>query len=181
MRFFNLGIAGAALATITGYAAGFLILIIYVKSPRRTLKFTRIKKGMLRMFAHIASAGVSGALGQLLLFVKILLLNSLVLSLGGQSGIVALTVCMSCLSLTSMFVSGAAQTMIPLIGTFYGEQDSQGVRHAAIRALAVVMVAAAVLVIIFEAAPKFMLSLYGVTADADIAVGITAIRYFHLA
>ena len=44
MKLMHMRLAGAALATISGYAVGTLLYIIYIKSKGRTLKITKIKR-----------------------------------------------------------------------------------------------------------------------------------------
>ena len=40
-------------------------------------------------------------------------------------------VCMSCLSVMSMFTQGTSRAMIPIIGVLYGEKDYSGIRMLA--------------------------------------------------
>ena len=79
-----------------------------------------------------------------------------------------------------MFIAGASQTMMPIVGTLYGEKDYNGIRFAVYRALRVVMISCIVLVAVFEIFPQAVLMLFGVTGAEEIAMGVQAIRTFAL-
>lgn len=177
---FKMGIAGAALATVTGYAVGFFILLRYIFSKEKNLHFLIEKTRLLKTLGQIAASGISSAIGTFLLFVKISFINSIVLNTIGETGMVAFSVCLSCLSFVSMFIAGASQTMMPILGTLYGEKDYNGIRFTAYKALRVVMISCIALVAVFEIFPQLILMLFGVTGAAEIAMGVEAIRIFAL-
>ena len=77
-----------------------------------------------------------------------------------------------------MFIAGASQTMMPIVGTLYGEKDMTGIRFTVRRALVVVMSACVALVVFFELFPETILLLFGVNAPDEIALGTQAIRIF---
>lgn len=177
---FNMDIRGAALATVVGYAAGLLVLGVYFLDQGRNLHFSLINLKDLKITAKIVVCGIPSAVGSGLLFVKILCINAIVLLTLGPSGMVTFSVCLSCLSLVSMFIGGAAQTMMPIVGTLYGEKDQAGVRFTVNRALQVVMASCIFLVVIFELFPGAVLYLFGIRDAAEFQLGIQAIRIFAL-
>lgn len=177
---FKMGIEGAALATVSGYFVGFCVLLAYFVSKKRTLHFSFKKTKRLKMAGEIAAAGIPSALGIFLLFVKIFCINSIVLATLGHSGMVAFSVCLSCLSFVSMFIAGSSQTMMPIVGTLYGEKDFAGIRFVVKRALMVVTASCIILVLLFEFFPVAVLSLFGVSALAEVQLGTEAIRVFAL-
>jgi Na+-driven multidrug efflux pump/anti-sigma regulatory factor (Ser/Thr protein kinase) len=175
---FGMDIHGAALATITGYTVGLVIMLSYFFSKNRTFKIIKIPIQYFRVTGEILSTGLPSTLGTGLLMIKILFINNIVLATVGDSGMVAFSVCLSCQSFVSMFISGASQTMMPIVGTLYGDGDITGIKFVAVRALKVVLSAAAVLIILFELFPEGILMIFGVTDSADVAAGIIAIRMF---
>lgn len=177
---FKMGIGGAALATVVGYAVGFLILLRYFFSNGRSFSFTPFGKKELKVVSKIVVCGIPSAVGSSLLFVKILSINAIVLSRLGPSGMVVFSVCLSCLSFVSMFIAGAAQTMMPIVATLYGEKDYAGVRFTIRRTLKVIMLASITLVIVFELFPVAVLYLFGVRDAAEFKLGSQAIRIFAL-
>ncbi|MBM9518891.1 hypothetical protein JWG39_03560 [Desulforhopalus vacuolatus] len=180
----HLGIAGSSLATVSGYLIGALCLLPYVFSKTRTLRlvpvaFTRGLE-LLRELVTIVKTGFPAAMGSILITFKILCINHIVLAVADKSGMVAFSVCISCLSFVSMFISGAAQAMTPIVGVLYGEKDYLGVRFIVRRAVFTLMIASIAATLLLETAPAQILEIFGVRHAMDIALGIPAIRIFSL-
>ncbi len=178
----GMGISGASLATISGYAIGAGLLLVYVFANDRTLIINSQLLSQpllaLKQAWQVMVTGSPGAFSSLLLTLKLLLINTIVLSVAGSSGMVAFSVCISCLSLISMFISGSAQAMTPIAGAMYGEKDYPGIRFVFKRALQVLLVASLAIILFLEISPETVLALFGVRDTADMAVGIPAIRLF---
>ena len=172
-------IQAAAIATVTGYAFGGCLLFVYALSKRRTLHLTW-PRSILSLTGSVVKAGLPSGLSMLFTFVKIFCINRLVLSLAGEGGMIAFSVCISCWSLASMFISGASQTMMPMIGVLYGEGDFKGVRFVFKRALTVLMKATLLLVLLLELFPDSILRFFGVDGADHLAMGVEAIRLFAL-
>ena len=181
---FGMGINGAALATFSGYAVGAATLFFYVFAKDRTLKvnFKLLSKPFvgLKYLERILVTGTPSAMSAVLVPAKLFCINAIVLSVGGSSGMVAFSVCISCLSLSSMFVSGVAQTMTPIIGVLYGEKDFAGIRFVVKRAFQILAVATILVTILLELFPENVLALFGVKHAADLAIGILAVRVFSI-
>ena len=170
-------IAGAALATVSGYGVGLLLSAHYLRSPQRSLHFT-LKGGQLPAnICDILRSGLPGGLAIGLQFIKFFCLNMLVISVAGKSGMVAFSVCLACLSLASMFISGASQTMMPIMGVLYGEGDYTGMRIIFRRALKVLLSCTICLIVVLMLFPRELLVLFGV-AGADLSLGAHAVRYY---
>ncbi|NLE26220.1 MAG: hypothetical protein GX625_12925 [Clostridiaceae bacterium] len=177
---FQMGIGGAALATVLGYAVGLLILLFYFLKEGRSLHFALFNIKELKKISEIVVCGIPSAVGSSLMFIKILSINSIVLARIGPVGMVAFSVCLSCLSFVSMFIAGVAQTMMPIVATLYGEKDFVGVRFTAKKALQVVITSAMILVIIFELFPGTVLKIFGISDAMELEMGSQAIRIFAL-
>lgn len=75
----NLGISGAALATIVVYIFGCVYMSTYFFNPKRTLKFALVKaKTFANTLAHIFKSGFSSASTQLYLTIKVFVINNLI-------------------------------------------------------------------------------------------------------
>lgn len=180
MKYMNMGLAGGALATITGYGVGAVLCIIYIKSKNRTLKFTKLKASDFKLYADMFNMSVSSIFGQGLMFAKIWIFNMIVAKEGGQTGLTAFSVCSSCLAFVSMFIAGAAQTMMPMVGAFYGADDNTAIKFTVKRALKIVLGCCVVISVLFEIFPEFILKFYGVTEGEAVSVGILAVRLFSI-
>ena len=180
----KMGIAGSSLATVCGYVIGGAFLLLYGFSRKRTLRFK--PKTLIRMpelvvrVSKIVATGSPAAMGSILITFKILFVNHIILAVAGKSGMVAFSVCLSCLSFVSMFISGAAQAMTPIVGVLYGEADFQGVYFVVRRALKTLLTASLAATMLLELFPGVILQIFGIHHAADIAEGIPAIRLFSL-
>ena len=180
----QMGIAGSSLATVSGYVIGACCLLPYLFSNKRSLHFKSdlltALPALFRTLGTIVKTGFPAAMGSILITFKILCINHIVLAVKGPSALVAFSVCLSCLSFVSMFISGAAQTMTPIVGVLYGEKDYRGVYFVVRRAFITLMIASIAATLLLEAVPGQILGLFGVHGAADIAEGIPAIRIFSL-
>lgn len=180
----KMGIAGSSLATVSGYVVGIFFLLTYIFSKERTLRFipgtlAHVSETLKHIW-KIVKTGTPAAMGSILITIKILSVNHIILAVAGKSGMVAFSVCLSCLSFVSMFISGAAQAMTPIVGVLYGEVDFTGVRFVVIRAAKILLLSSIGVCLLLEVAPGLVMQMFGVHHAADIAEGIPAIRIFSL-
>ena len=178
----EMGISGSSLATLSGYYIGLFMLLIYAFSKDRTLKF-RVNllsnfKLLLKRTENIISVGMPSAMSSILMTLKLLCINTIVIAVSGSSGMIAFSVCIACLSIISMFISGAAQTMMPIVGMLYGEEDYKGIVFVIKRAFKVLMWSNLAILIILEMAPQIILAAFGITQAQDVIIGVNAIRIF---
>lgn len=176
IRAFDMGIRGAALATVLGYVVGMVLLCVYMFSKKRSMRFDC--NDMVHRAKDILSNGLSPAMGGIFITIKILCINHIVTNIAGSAGMVSFSVCLSCLSFVSMLISGASQTMMPILSTCYGEKDYSGVGMVIKRAFIVLSVSTLVILCVFELVPKTVLALFGVTAPSDVRLAVPSLRLF---
>ncbi len=176
---FKMGLMGAALATVTGYVVGFVMALFGVLRTK-SLRMCGLRKGWGKTAAELSGTGLPSALSTLLNFLRLTLINQIVMATLGADGAVAFSVCMSCLSLTAMFVGGAAQTMIPIFGTLYGEKDYAGMQFTVNRTLKTVLIASIALLVVFELFPMQISMLFGVTEAVQLDIAAQAIRIYSI-
>ncbi len=176
----KMGVAGSSIATMTGYAVGFVIMSTHFIQKKSTLHFdfTIMKdiNGFFSSLGKMVTMGLSGALGTMLITVKMFFLNTLIQSTGGSAGLVSYTVCSSSQIFMSMFITGASQTMIPIVGVCLGEKDFDGVKYAFMKALKILTIASIVITLFIWAAPETIIKMFGVTSPSDIAGTVPALR-----
>lgn len=177
---FHMGIAGSSIATVTGYAVGFIMLLTHFIQKKSTLYFDfsilKTPKEFFGIFANLVAVGLSGALGTLLITVKMLFLNWIIQITGGSEAMVAYSICSSSQIFMSMFITGASQTMIPIVGVCLGERDYDGIRYAFKKAFKILAIASIVIMLFILVAPESVIKLFGVTAESDIANAVPALR-----
>lgn len=180
IKILGLGIMGASIATVTGNTVGFILVLTHFKRKDSTLRLDlsvlkNVKQG-LAYFWNLITTGISGALGTMLITIKILFLNTLIQKHGGQSAIVAYSVVSMCQVFVSAFVTGASQTMIPIVSLFVGEGDAKGVKIAFRQALKILLISSMTIVALSEIIPDIIAALYGVKQGAGMDMAVSALR-----
>jgi Na+-driven multidrug efflux pump/anti-sigma regulatory factor (Ser/Thr protein kinase) len=180
IKFLGWGMMGAGLATVLGYSAGAFILLPYFFSKQRTLRFVKPRAGDLAHIPRVISVGSPKALMQLLSFLRILTLNVLIIGVFGPMGMAAMTVCINTLMITSMFINGTNDTLLPIVGTLYGEKDYPGIRFTTHTGFKFMMTGCVVLTVIFLIVPAKVGSIFGVHSPEGVAMTESALRMYAL-
>ncbi len=181
IKVFNLGVSGAAWATIVGYIFGCTYMSTYFFNSKKTLDFVLVKaKTFANTLAQICKSGFSGASTQLYLTIKVFVINTLITIYIGQSGLAAFNICYNSLFILYMFLIGTAQTMSPIVSVYYQEEDYRGVKYIMNKSLKIVLTSSLILSILLVVCPQVLTSLFHVKNPADIPIVLNAIRIFAL-
>ena len=179
IKFFNLGIGGAALATTTGYFMGSVFISYYFFKPERTLQFMKLKAGKFFGFLkRIVASGFSSSSTQLYLTLKLFIINILLGVYLGQAGLVAFSICYNSLFILYIFLIGTAQTMSPIVSVYFKEEDFSGVDYIIKKSLKIVLASSLALSVLFIVYPQSLLMLYSVQNPEHVPVVLNALRIF---
>ena len=182
IRFLNLGIEGAALATVLSDLAGLgFMLWRYFGSKHRTFRLVGVAssgaKALFREIGEIARSGVATASGYALVAVRVWLLMRITGDVGGSDGTEVLAACLLYLTLLSMFSGGINQSVLPLVGVLYGEQDYASIRMLMRYVIRFLLAIIGVSVAFALAFPQVILSAAGLTQDL-IARSVNDMRLY---
>lgn len=164
---FDLGIAGAAWATIIGQFFSFLFAVLYIakfKNIRLSRKHIRLSA---RECVQTASLGMSNSLNQVAItFVQIVLNNSLTyygaMSVYGKEiPLAACGIVMKTNAILLAFIIGISQGAQPIIGFNYGARQYDRVKKTYKFAIAANLVISAIGFILFQFFPYQLISLFG--------------------
>lgn len=181
LRYTSLGTAGAALSTSLGYGLALLLLIQYIKSPKRMLSFVNPFKDLWDSFVTAAKAGMPTLLYMIFLTVKDITLNSMIVQVIGAQAMVIYTVCYNVTLCVQLFVGGI-EGLISSIGTvLYGEKDYFGIRSLVKHVLRYSYSVLVVLFVFLFIKPDLFVKMFGITDAALVGVASTALRIFLLA
>ena len=100
-------------------------------------------------------------------------------SSGGADGVTLFAVCMACLSVVSMCISGCNGAMMPVVGMIYGEKDFAGVWALVKYVLRFALTLTGIFVAFAIFFPKIILSVYNIP-EALFPEGATALRLFSI-
>ncbi len=169
---FDMGVAGAAWATVLGQVASFAMALNYI----RKFKHVRLKKEYFRLKWKegliIASLGMSNSLTQLALtFVQIVLNNSLKYYgaqsiYGSEIPLASCGIVMKTNAILLAVIIGISQGSQPIIGFNYGAKQYERVRGIYKLAITCDLVISAVGFLLFQLCPGQIVAVFGSVDDA---------------
>lgn len=163
---FDMGIAGASLATSISYLTIDLIGFTYLLSSSKELRFVKksVEKARVK---EMLIAGMPSGLSNLLESAQILMINMLLIGIGAASLLPCYTIVRNIMGVQNSIIVGISSALIPLIGVFFGEHDHENersvMRLSKKLGVAVMIVLIALTCVFYK--PLFLL--FGVT-DASI-------------
>ena len=177
---FNMGVQGAAIATILSQAISAVWVLAFFTGKRSVL---RIRKANLapdgKTLALVLSLGVSPFLMTATECVIQLAFNTGAATYGGDSSVAIMSILFSVAQIANLPVQGFCQGAQPVVGFNFGAQKLARVRQAFKIMLAVSMGVTTVVVGAVEIAPQLFLGLF--SSDAGlIALGTAPLRIYML-
>ena len=177
---FNMGVEGAAIATILSQAVSAVWVLIFFTGKRSVL---RIRKENLipagKTLALVLSLGVSPFLMTATECVIQLAFNTGAATYGGDSAVAIMSILFSVAQIANLPVQGFCQGAQPVVGFNFGARKMERVRQAFKIMLAVSMGVTTVVVGAVELAPQLFLGLF--SSDAGlIALGAAPLRIYML-
>lgn len=179
IRFLDAGIMGAGLSTSLGYVVGVLVVLPYLldRKQQRSFRFVPMRNVGSHV-AEILSIGLPKGLTNMASFVQAVVLNTLVMRFYGSAGMAVMTVLINVLMISNIFIGGTGDTLLPIVGTLYGEGDLYGVRRTVASARNTLLAVCAVLVAFFMLFPQTMGWLFGLSSPEAGQLLAPALRMF---
>lgn len=172
----NLGIEGAALATVIAQASSTLLLFSFFLRKKSVLHlhFSSFKPSFL-MFKEVSKIGIPTFARQILLSLSMALLNTAAKPYGDEA-IAALGVSARVFSLATMVIFGFSQAFQPVAGYNYGALKIQRLKEALKTSLRWTTMVTSLSTVIYFAFTPQIIGLF--TDDPTVmAIGIQAMRY----
>lgn len=172
---FDLGVAGAAYATVLGQLVSALVIGSHFLSKKNTLRFSfTFGKDIPR----IVKNGGSTALHFVYQFVSILIINHLVTKLSGANGVVVYTVVFNLYTVALALFEGISQTIQPMVSLFYGEQNYGKIRQTLHLALVAIAIICGTVTVSLELFPQIVPMIFGVEDGALVKSASAAVQIF---
>ena len=177
---FNMGVVGAAVATILSQALSMIWVLCFFLGKRSVL---RIRKENLipdkAILVLVLSLGVSPFLMTATECLIQLSFNTGAATYGGDSAVAIMSILFSVSQIASLPVQGFCQGAQPLIGYNFGAQKLERVRKTFQVMLTVSMSTTILVVAAVEIAPQMFLGLFSSDA-AIVAIGSAPLRIYML-
>lgn len=172
------GVQGAAVATIIGQSAGFIILIRYFISGRSILKIKKENfKLKLSNIKNICSIGSASFLLHIGMSLSFSFLNAALAKYGGDAAITSLGAINSLFTLAIMPVNGIQQGLTPIIGYNHGAKLKERVNKALVYGIGIAAGFSTLFFAALELFPEPLLSLF---LSHDSPTMTTAVNGFRL-
>lgn len=175
-----MGIGGAGLSTVLGYVFGGIVILPYLCSPKRSFRFQLQKKNMGATFKEMFALGTPKALNQCASCLRLLALNTIILSVTGSLGLSIMVICTNILMFSGIFINGTSDALLPIVGGFYGEKDYYGIRQGVKLGFRILLFSTSILVLILLIAPLWVAGLFGLNDPEIQDTTQLALRLFAL-
>lgn len=161
VKYFAMGVFGAALSTSIGYLIGFLFALSHFFKKTSSLKFNM--NFDFSKIMQIFLTGLPMALASALMTVRLIFVNDTVLNTLGASGMQIMAVCFNILMIASIFIGGSAQALQPIASVLIGAKDYTGVKIAVNTAIKILISFIIILIIVIMLFPYEFAILFGVS------------------
>lgn len=180
---FHMGMAGAALATITGQILSFALVVFYLRGFKTLpLSLSDLKPNMA-CWARIAALGATPAFNQVAMMVVQIVMNNTLTHYGSNSvyGSDIPLACAGIISKVNMlffsFVIGISQGLQPIVSFNFGAQKYDRVKDAYKKAVFAATAISIVAFLCFQFFPRQIIGIFGSGSEEYLHF---AVRYFRI-
>lgn len=180
LSFTPFGTAGAALSTALGYGLGMVVLVLYLKSSKRMLRFVNPFKNSGSALKLALTTGMPTMMYMVFVTVKDFALNTMIVNVIGNDAMAVYTVCANVVLIVELLVGGIIGTLSSIGGVVFGEKDYFSVRALSKNVLIysyTVLVAVLVILYVFTG---WVVGFFGISEGPLLEVSIEALRIFVL-
>ncbi|MCQ2059693.1 MAG: hypothetical protein MJY71_07700 [Bacteroidaceae bacterium] len=170
----GMDIKGASLATFCAHAIVLTIALSYYFRKNSIFRFDCAVLGSelqssSRTAGQMLSTGFSGSFVMTMcMSVSAWYLNTMAQNYGGNSALLAYTIVATADAILFMFVSATIGAMTPMVGTFLGECDFDGIRYVYRRSKIFLVSGALVTVVIVCCFPELLAKAFGIRNQNDL-------------
>ena len=180
---FHMGMAGAALATITGQILSFALVVFYLRGFKTLpLSLSDLKPNMA-CWARIAALGATPAFNQVAMMVVQFVMNN-TLTYYGSNSVYGSDIPLACAGIISKvnmlffsFVIGISQGLQPIVSFNFGAQKYDRVKDAYKKAVFAATAISIVAFLCFQLFPRQIIGIFGSGSEEYLHF---AERYFRI-
>ena len=180
---FHMGMAGAALATITGQILSFALVVLYLRGFKTLpLSLSDLKPNMA-CWARIAALGATPAFNQVAMMVVQIVMNN-TLTYYGSNSVYGSDIPLACAGIISKvnmlffsFVIGISQGIQPIVSFNFGAQKYDRVKDAYKKAVFAATAISIVAFLCFQFFPRQIIGIFGSGSEEYLHF---AERYFRI-
>lgn len=168
VKVLGMGLSGIAVGTVAAaiVTAGFGIWLLL----RGETRFSLIRPRSVAAVRSLLQLGMPPALNNLLNFLRLLLMNRIIVAVAGSSGLAAFSVLTALENLSLVVLSGLAQATAGFVSVFTKEMDTVSVRRIQKYAMALGLLLMAPLAILLLVFPGEVCRLFGLRDTVDLSL-----------
>lgn len=171
---FNLGLRGIAIATVLSSTAAGLFGVKALLRDSFAFDFVPDKKKVLRLL----KLGTPPALNNLLVTLRLMIINRIIVAEAGSVGLAAFSVFSSLENFSLVVLSGLAQATSAFVGVFSKELDTVSVRRIEKRAHILGMASILVLMVLILLFPADICMFFGIYDSEKLVIASKAAYIF---
>lgn len=179
LKFFNMGIEGAALSTVVGYAVGVAYISKYLLSKRRTFKFvslTKLKIGQCLVSFKKIVLNTPEVVGKIFFSTQMAVFTYLCSTYYGAAGLLAFLVYDNSETFVYIVLSGIMKAMSPIVAVFYKEMDFKAVQYIIKKSIKQILIVSVPVAVLFFVYPEILIKLFNITDPTYVEIVSFAIR-----
>lgn len=176
--FWNMGMAGAAIASVIGSLITIGILITHFFSSQNTLKLVRMFE--LRKAYRIVANGGSSFLMEMANGVVIFLFNRQLLNYVGDVGVVVYGIVSNSALVVNSICNGIGQAVQPILAVNYGAGKKERVKETRRLGSLAALMAGLALMTVGLAVPQFITEAFVVPTEEILRLAVPAVRIYFL-
>ena len=180
IHIFNLGVKGAAWATLTGYITAIIFTAFALKFLHVDIRIHRPGKKDFSFIKNIAVTGSPFSINQLGFAIKFSFFNTFVAALGGTTALVAFSLCVQSISIVTIFIGAALQATMPLVALLHGQKDFQGEKRLLRISYITQFIFSSVCAVYFIFFSKSFAFLYDIKSGDAHTLAVYALKIFAL-
>ena len=180
---FHMGMAGAALATITGQILSFALVVFYLRGFKTLPLSLSDLKPNIACWARIAALGATPAFNQVAMMVVQIVMNN-TLTYYGSNSVYGSDIPLACAGIISKvnmlffsFVIGISQGLQPIVSFNFGAQKYDRVKDAYKKAVFAATAISIVAFLCFQFFPRQIIGIFGSGSEEYLHF---AERYFRI-
>ena len=143
----DMGIAGAAIATGTGYSVTAVAGMVMFSNKNRMLHFVK-PVCRFKTLLHASANGSSEMATALVTGMVTMMVNWTMLKYVGENGVAAITIIMYVLMFATSLYTGYSYRVAPMISYYYGEQNHEKLKKLVGMSLKIISVIAVITLVI---------------------------------
>lgn len=180
IKFFDMGIHGAALATVLSLALGLITLIFYAKAENRMLRFHIGKLDWIKNTLQSLKIGLPRISLEVMQALQICILNSAVLQVLGSQAMNVYAICTNTLIMAELLAGGIISVIPNICGVLFGEKDYFAIRQLMKKVLTSSGILIFVLTVIFWIFPEEIAVMFGMNDEKFLPIAATCLKIYSL-